>query len=94
MNRVEITVSIIIALLIGSFLGYYFTNSHYVSKEASEADSAERIICSLELREGNIGQVKSTYLAIMEGRDRSACNEYIPTSSLPDDTELFWLGGL
>ena len=70
MNRIQITISIIITLLIGGFLGYYFTNSHYLSKEASEADSAERIICTLELREGSIGEVKSKYTAIMEGRDK------------------------
>ncbi|MCA9313662.1 hypothetical protein KDA08_05130, partial [Candidatus Saccharibacteria bacterium] len=64
-------------------------NGYYVSKEAEQNLSDERIICSLELREGNIGEVKSEYMAIMGGRDKSLCEEYIPVNSLPDNTEVF-----
>lgn len=89
MNKTVVIASLVITLLLGGFLGYYFTNSHYISEEAKQNLSDERIICSLELREGNIGEVKSKYMAIMGGKDKSLCNKYMPIDSLPDDTEVF-----
>lgn len=89
---------VIIALAIGSYLGYYFTNSHYVSEEAKDNKLDSTAICRLELREGNRGDVKEKYIALLEYRtddgSKEFCERHTPTDSLPGDTNGMSLDSL
>lgn len=89
---------IIIALIIGGFLGYYFTNNYYAKNEADKNKTEYTAICRLELREGNKGDVKERYIALLEYRNTDGgiefCEKHTPTQYLPDDTKAISLDGL
>ncbi|MCA9350366.1 hypothetical protein KC874_01595 [Candidatus Saccharibacteria bacterium] len=98
MERLAKLFPVVAALVIGSYLGYYFTNSHYVSEEAKDDRMDSTAICRLELREGNRGDVKEKYIALLEYRTgdggREFCEKHTPTDSLPDDTNGMSLDSL
>lgn len=90
MKKLAKSLPVIVALIVGGFLGYYFTNNHYTKKEASDNKIEYTAICRLELREGNKGDVKNKYIALLEYRTEDGgkdfCEKHMPTDSLPDDT--------
>ena len=43
---------VIISLVMGGYLGYFFTNDHYMQKEASDNKIKNTAICRFELRDG------------------------------------------
>jgi|GEM_PF-1099230 len=91
MNKIVKILPILMALVVGGYLGYYFTNNHYVQKEASKNKTEYTAICRLELRDGNKGDVKERYIALLEYRNidggKEFCEEYTPTKYLPDNTK-------
>ncbi len=98
MEKLVKPLPVIIALAVGVYLGYYFTNSHYVSKEAKDSKIDSTAICRLELREGNRGDVKEKYIALLEYRSEDGglefCERHTPTDSLPSSTNGMSLGSL
>lgn len=91
MKNLVRSLPVIVALIVGGFLGYYFTNNHYTKKEASDSKTEYTAICRLELRDGNKGDVKEKYIALLEYRNvdggKEFCEKYIPTKYLPDNTK-------
>lgn len=89
---------VIIALVAGGFLGYFFTDRHYVQKEAIDNKTEYTAICRLELRDGNNGDVKERYIALLEYRNtdggKEFCEKYTPTKYLPGDTNGMSLDSL
>jgi len=98
MEKLVKSLPIIVALIVGGFLGYYFTNNYYTRKEASNTKTEYTAICRLELREGNKDEVKEKYIALLEYRNvdggKEFCEEYIPTKYLPDNTKGMSLDSL
>lgn len=96
MEKFVKSLPVIIALVAGGFLGYFFTNQHYVQKEASDTKTEYTAICRLELRDGNKGDVKEKYIALLEYRGDSEefCKQHMPVDSLPDDTNVTSLNSL
>lgn len=90
MNKIIKVLPSLIALAVGGYLGYFFTNNHYLQKEAKENKTEYTAICRLELRDGNNGDVKEKYIALLEYRNvtggKEFCQEHTPTKYLPDDT--------
>lgn len=98
MSKTGIIISVAVSLVVGGLLGYYFTNSHYVSKEAKDSKMDSTAICRLELREGNRGDVKEKYIALLEYRNEDGglefCERHTPTDSLPSSTNGMSLDSL
>lgn len=96
MEKFVKSLPIVIALAAGVLLGYFFTNQHYVQKEASDSKTEYTAICRLELRDGNKGDVKEKYIALLEYRGDSEefCKQHMPVDSLPDDTNITSLNSL
>jgi len=98
MEKLVKALPIIITLAVGVYLGYFFTSNHYTQKEANKNKTEYTAICRLELRDGNRGDVKEKYIALLEYRTGDGgmefCERYMPTDSLPDDTNGMSLGSL
>ena len=96
MEKLVKSLPVIIALAVGGYLGYYFTNSHYTQKEANDTKTEYTAICRLELRDGDRGDVKEKYIALFEYRPDSEdfCKEHMPLDSLPNDTNATSLNSL
>jgi len=96
MEKLVKSLPVIIALAVGIFLGYFFTNNHYTQKEATSDKTDSTAICRLELRDGNKGDVKEKYIALLEYRSDSKefCDEHMPLDSLPNDTNATSLNSL
>ncbi len=96
MEKLVKSLPVIISLVTGGFLGYYFTNSHYIQKEANDDRTNYTAICRLELRDGNKGEVKKRYIALLEyrGDNEEFCDEHMPLDSLPNNTNATSLNSL
>lgn len=96
MEKLVKSLPVIMALAVGIFLGYFFTNNHYMQKEASRDKTDYTAICRLELRDGNKGDVKEKYIALLEyrGDSKDFCDEHMPLDKLPDDTNATSLNSL
>lgn len=88
MEKLIKSLPVITALLVGGYLGYFFTNGHYMQKEASDNQSEYTAICRLELRDGDRRDVKERYIALLEyrGDSKEFCDEHMPLDNLPNDT--------
>lgn len=98
MNNLEKTVVIAVCLAIGAYIGYWFTDDYYKTEHGNEAKRDDTAICRLEIRDGNKGDVKQKYIALLEYRTEDGgkefCKEHMPESALPDSTALFSFDGL
>lgn len=96
MEKFVKSLPVIIALVVGAYLGYFFTSNHYTQKEASNSKTEYTAICRLELRDGDRGDVKEKYIALLEYRGDSEefCKQHMPVDSLPDDTNITSLNSL
>lgn len=86
----KMLLAMLVALAVGGYLGYSFTSSHYRSIQATENKRESTAVCRLELREGNRGDVKEKYIALLEYRNEDGglefCERHTPTDSLPSST--------
>jgi uncharacterized protein YneF (UPF0154 family) len=96
MEKLVKALPVIIALSLGVFLGCFFTNNRYTQKEAASNKTNYTAICRLELRDGNKGDVKEKYIALLEyrGDSKEFCDEHMPLNNLPADTNATSLNSL
>lgn len=101
MNKSKLlrVVSLVTALLIGGYVGYYFTNNYYVAENKRENNeeiiSDNDVICRLELRNGNKGDIKTKYYALLEwGDNKNECESIMITDKLPKDLTVFTIGSI
>lgn len=87
-GMMKILFAMFVALVIGGYIGYSFTSSHYKSVQATENKRESTAVCRLELRDGNQDTTYKTYSALFEYRagNEEFCREHIPADYLPNGT--------
>ncbi len=96
-NKYLLTGLVAGALAVGSYAGFYYTNQHYVTKEANElsqeAEADEQnLICEARVQRGKTGDIKSEYFIFERSAKEEDCTRYIEYKNIPENTESFWMG--
>lgn len=96
-NTSKLITSCTVCLLIGGYIGYTINNSNQIAKQSNIDKLDNTAICRLELRDGQRGEVKNKYIALLEYRVGDNYKEFCEKSmlgNLPDDTYTSELNSL
>lgn len=96
-NKYLLAGFIIVALVGGGYVGYYYTSRHYEAKESArltqeEETDRKNLICETRVQRGKTGDIKSDYFIFERSEKEDDCKQFIEYKNVPDDTEGFWLG--